>query len=109
MSRELGDGPEEWSSYQRYPADPRSDMRWAFLPLALLRGIATWITGRDPVAESRHRRLARDQAEGAARYQALEQSAYQHLGTGHDAQPDTRPGPPEGGPPFGHKGEAPLE
>ncbi|HET6965908.1 MAG TPA: hypothetical protein VFH58_14130 [Acidimicrobiales bacterium] len=92
MSRELGDGPEDWSAYQRYPADPRSDLRWAFLPLALLRGIITWVTGKDPVAESRHRRLARDQAEGAAKYEAIERSAYEHLGGSRDTQR-----PPEGG------------
>ncbi len=81
MSAELGNGSEDWS-YLHHPPDDAADVRWALLPLALVRGVTAWITLRDPNVERRRRRLARDQAQGEVKYEALEKEAYECLGLG---------------------------
>lgn len=63
------------------------------MPFALLRGIITWITGRDPIVERRRRQLAREQADGQARYDALEREVYDHLGSSPDMRPPSRDRP----------------
>lgn len=82
LSPEMGEtpnNPEDWT-YLEYPNDDRRDYRWAgFWPLPLIRGLLTWITGRDPLAERRRQELARQQAANHARMEEREKDAYGHL------------------------------
>ena len=79
MSEIEGDGPEDWS-HLRYPQDTGSDMRWALFPFSLIRGVATWLLGADPVAARRQRRLAVDQRRSATELADAEKEAFRSLG-----------------------------
>jgi hypothetical protein len=82
VTTELGNGPEDWGD--QYPASEAADLRWALPGFAILRGLVTWITGRDPVVERRRRELAREQSQGLLRYERLERDAFRRLGEGID-------------------------
>ena len=79
MSAADGNGPEDWS-YLHRSQDFRRDMRWALFPWSLIRGLATWIRGKDPVEERRQARLAREQSESADHFADPEREAYRSLG-----------------------------
>lgn len=82
-----GRGPEDWG-VANYVGDDRVDSRWAsLLGLLSIRGLITWVTGKDPVLERRRQQLAEEQIANARRYEDLEQEAYQHL---HDGEPRER-------------------
>jgi hypothetical protein len=80
-------GPEDWS-YLHRSQDFRRDMRWAVFPWALIRGISTWIRGKDPVEERRQAQLAREQSQSAERFAEPEREAYRSLAEDRNQSPE---------------------
>lgn len=62
-------------------------MRWANPLAALIRGIATWVRGKDPVVERRRRQVADEQAKNESKYRDLEKQAYDQIGHRPDDEP----------------------
>jgi hypothetical protein len=89
------------------PPWPREDWRlgggesarWGLLDFALLRGVITWITGKDPIEQRERRRLARESRQNFEKYESAEKEAYETI-----RRQVTRPhagetdGPPPGAP-----------